>query len=191
MLRKHIARIRDYNEIAGIGEIARRYFAMNSFDGILTILGVLLGNYFANVQDPRIIVSTGISTSVAMAISGIWGTYFSEESERKKKLKSLERAVLMDLDHSQIGRAEKFAIYIVALVNGLSPFLSAILILIPFLIGFEIKVAYSIAMAITFVLLLGLGAFLGHVSEENMVKSAIKMLVSGLICVLLLFLINA
>jgi len=46
-------------------------------------------------------------------------------------------------------------------------------------------------MAITFVLLLGLGAFLGHVSEENMVKSAIKMLVSGLICVLLLFLINA
>ena len=41
-LRQEIERLKEYEEVASISEIARRYFAMNSFDGILTILGVLV-----------------------------------------------------------------------------------------------------------------------------------------------------
>ncbi|GAJ22166.1 unnamed protein product, partial [marine sediment metagenome] len=37
--------IENYNKIVGIAEIARRYFAMNAFDGVLTTIGVLAGNY--------------------------------------------------------------------------------------------------------------------------------------------------
>jgi len=40
-LRRELERLKEYDAVADIGEIARRYFAMNSFDGILTILGVL------------------------------------------------------------------------------------------------------------------------------------------------------
>jgi len=39
--------VKTYNQIADIGEIARRYFAMNAFDGVLTTIGVLAGNYLA------------------------------------------------------------------------------------------------------------------------------------------------
>ena len=50
-LRQEIERFKEYEEVAGIGEIARRLFAMNSFDGVLTIIGVLMGNYTAGVRE--------------------------------------------------------------------------------------------------------------------------------------------
>ena len=34
--------LQEYDNLAHISEIARRYFAMNAFDGVLTIIGVLI-----------------------------------------------------------------------------------------------------------------------------------------------------
>ncbi|MCJ7717221.1 MAG: hypothetical protein MUO54_11980, partial [Anaerolineales bacterium] len=70
--------IQSYNQIAGIAEIARRYFAMNAFDGVLTTIGVLVGNYLAGVRDLSIPIRIGIATSIAMGISGLWGAYLTE-----------------------------------------------------------------------------------------------------------------
>jgi len=67
--------LREYSDIANIGEIARRYFAMNAFDGVLTIIGVLMGNYTAHVRNASVVLVTGFSTSIAMGISGLWGAY--------------------------------------------------------------------------------------------------------------------
>ena len=64
-------------------EIARRYFAMNAFDGVLTIIGVLMGNLVAGVSSAQIVLSTGLTTSGAMGISGLWGAYLTESAERK------------------------------------------------------------------------------------------------------------
>src|SRR3989339_1562125 len=100
-------KLKEYNKIANIAEIGRRYFAMNSFDGILTILGVLIGSYMAKVQDPHIIISTGFGVSIAMGISGMWGTYLTEEAERSKKMKDLARQTLRDMGKTKIAKAEK------------------------------------------------------------------------------------
>lgn len=69
--------IQTYNQIVGIAEIARRYFAMNAFDGVLTTIGVLAGNYLAGVRDLSIPIRIGIATSISMGISGLWGAYFN------------------------------------------------------------------------------------------------------------------
>ena len=66
-----ISYLQEYDKLANIGEIARRYFAMNAFDGVLTIIGVLMGNYMARVNEPNIVISTGLATSGAMGISGL------------------------------------------------------------------------------------------------------------------------
>ena len=79
-----VSYLREYDKLANIGEIARRYFAMNAFDGVLTIIGVLMGNFMAGVQEPRIVVSTGLATCVAMGVSGLWGAYLTEAAERKR-----------------------------------------------------------------------------------------------------------
>lgn len=177
-------KLKDYNKIANIEEMARRYFAMNSFDGLLTIIGVIIGNYIAKVNDPKIIISTGLGVSIAMGISGIWGTYLTEQAERKKKVLELEKLTLKDLDHTKIAKAEKAATIIISLVDGISPFLSALLTISPFFIYsyIGINTAYIISISIAFTLLLIIGGFLGHISNENILISGLKMVLAGIIC---------
>jgi hypothetical protein len=73
-LHMQLEKWREYTEISDVAEIARRYFAMNAFDGVLTIIGVLMGNFLAGVQESKVILVTGLSTSVAMGVSGLWGS---------------------------------------------------------------------------------------------------------------------
>lgn len=192
-LRRQLARLKEYHQVAEIGEIARRYFAMNSFDGILTILGVLTGNYLAQVSDPRVIVLTGMTTSVSMAVSGLWGAYLTESAERKKGLDELEEHTLSDLSATRIGRAAQAAVAVVALVDGLAPLLASLLVLLPFFMTSlwgSILVSYYLAGAIALLALFGLGAFLGRISRQNLLVAGVKMILAGLVAVVLSYLIE-
>jgi len=95
-LSEFLEELQTYNQIADIGEIARRYFAMNAFDGVLTTIGVLAGNYLAGVRDLSIPIRTGIATSIAMGISGLWGAYLTETAERQRELSKLQKISLID-----------------------------------------------------------------------------------------------
>lgn len=186
---KGLKRFHDYNKIANTWEIARRVFAQNSFDGILTIMGLILGSYYAKVTDSRIVIITGVSACIAMGVSGVWGTYFTEQAERRKKMLELESATLRKLHNTRIERAERLATTIISVIDGLSPFLSALIVLIPFFFvnGLTIKYAYIGAMAIAFMMLASLGAFLGKISKENILKGGLKMVIAGIVCIILSF----
>jgi len=93
-LRTQLERWREYTEIAEVGEIAGRYFAMNAFDGVLTIMGVLMGNLVAQVTETKVVIATGLSTSLAMGISGLWGSYLTESAERRREIDELEEQTL-------------------------------------------------------------------------------------------------
>ncbi len=67
---------------------------MNAFDGVLTTIGVLAGNYLAGVRDLSIPIRTGIATSIAMGISGLWGAYLTETAERQRELSELAKDLL-------------------------------------------------------------------------------------------------
>lgn len=186
-------RVRSYGYMADTGEIARRYFAMNAFDGVLTMIGVLMGNLSAGVTTPRIVVTTGLSTCIAMGISGLWGAYLTEAAERKRDLLELGRHTLTDLNHTRIGRASRLAVVIVALVDGFSPFLAALLILTPFFaVGLFPAVlwAYYTSIGLALLTLFGLGLFLGHISQENMIYYGIKTIIAGVISILIGFLLE-
>ena len=131
-IRRWLDQASQYNDIANVGEIARRYFAMNAFDGILTIIGVLMGNLSAGIEDANVVITTGLSTCIAMGISGLWGSYLTESAERKHDLEELGRSTLTDLNDTHIGRASRYAAVFISIVDGLSPFLAALLVLIPF-----------------------------------------------------------
>ena len=102
-------RLKTYNEITGYLEIARRYFVNNSYDGMLTSLGILLGFFVILLNNPNepipstFVVLTGLATSISMLISGISGSYLSERAEIKKDEKELERAMgIIEEDDSQL-----------------------------------------------------------------------------------------
>lgn len=186
--------LRTYNQIIGIAEIARRYFAMNAFDGVLTTIGVLAGNYLAGVRDLSIPIRTGIATSIAMGISGLWGAYLTETAERRRELTELERVSLIDQSETSIGKASRFAVIIVSIVDGIAPALAAMIVLIPLFLGNMIGnpiLSYAIAAGVALLCLFALGLFLGKVSEENLIGYGIKTLLAGLVAIAINFLLGA
>jgi predicted membrane protein (TIGR00267 family) len=185
--------LQDYDSVARIGEIARRYFAMNAFDGVLTIIGVLMGNMTAGVDEPRIVVSTGLATCVAMGVSGLWGAYLTEAAERDRELVELSRFTMTDLSDTRIGRASRAAVVTVAVVDGLSPFLAALIVLVPFFVAGlfpDIMWVYYTSLAAALLTLFALGLFLGRVSRGNLIIYGAKTVVAGLISILISILLN-
>jgi predicted membrane protein (TIGR00267 family) len=187
-LARKLQELQEYSDIASIGEIARRYFAMNAFDGVLTIIGVLMGNYTADVRDANIVIVTGFSTCIAIGVSGLWGAYLTESAERKRDLDDLESRTLTDLSETKIGRASRVAVVVVALVDGLAPFLAALVVLLPFFFTgllADIVFSYYASLGMALVVLFAVGAFLGKVSKENLILSGVKMIGAGLVSILL------
>ncbi len=186
--------LQSYNQIIGIAEIARRYFAMNAFDGVLTTIGVLAGNYLAGVRDLSIPIRTGIATSIAMGISGLWGAYLTETAERRRELSELEKISLIDQSETSIGKASRFAVIVVSIVDGLAPALSAMIVMVPLFLGNLIGnpvLSYAIAGGVALLSLFALGLFLGKVSEENLIGYGFKTLLAGLAAIAINFLLGA
>lgn len=187
-------KIKDYSKISDVGEISRRYFVMNAFDGALTMLGVITGAYIAKIKSPTPIISAGIAGSLAMAISGISGAYMTERAERTRKLKSLEKAMLKELKNSMHYKSQRFAVFVTSLTDGLSPFLSALMVLSPFfilnvgLISWDM--AFYLSISITLTLLFLMGVYLAKICEENIFLYGLQMLCIGLLTAFLCIIIS-
>ena len=183
-------KIKQFNSLAEIDELARRYFALNSFDGVLMILGIIIANFFASVDSIKIIITTSIGAMVAVTISGIWGAYLTESAERKGKIKKLEKRVGLSFKKTPIHHAHRFAIISLALINGLSSLFAALIIILPFLLTLNIRTAYFISISLAFVILFFIGVFLGRISKSNLFIAGIKLLLAGIVCSAIIFLIE-
>lgn len=185
-LRDALARVREYDEIARVGPMARRYFAMNAFDGVVTIIGVLAGAMAAKVTQSSVVIVTGLATALAMGISGFFGAYLTEAAERRRDLADLESQTLRNLASTRVGRANRFAVIVVTVVDGASPMLAAVIVLSPFLLRPwlpGIAWAYRAALIVALVLLFALGGFLGHISRHNKLLYGIKTTLAGVIAI--------
>ena len=98
-------KLRTYARITKLWAIARRYFVNNFYDGMLTVLGILLGFFVLIIKENQLLVNsnliilTGIGSSISMFISGISGSYLSERAEQRKLKVELDKAMaLYDLD---------------------------------------------------------------------------------------------
>jgi predicted membrane protein (TIGR00267 family) len=186
-LAQSIDRIREYETIAGFSQIARRALANNAFDGVLTMIGVLMGNYLGDVRHAATVIRIGIATSVSIGVSGLWGAYLAESAERGRELAELEKIALTDLSDTKIGRASRAAVVVVSLVDGLSPLVSSLIVLIPFfftpLLG-GIMVSYGLSIGVAMVALFGLGMFLGQISGRSLLGYGLRTVVAGVVAIL-------
>ena len=178
--------VREYERIAGFSKIARRALANNAFDGVLTMIGVLMGNYLGDVRSAGTVIRIGIATSISIGVSGLWGAYLAESAERGRELAELERLSLTDLGETKIGRASRMAVVVVSLVDGLSPFIASLVVLTPLfavsLVG-DILVSYALSLLVGLVALFGLGMFLGHISKRSLVGYGLRTVVAGIVAI--------
>jgi predicted membrane protein (TIGR00267 family) len=171
-----------YLRTSGVTRLARRYFVMNSFDGALTTIGLLMGAFVGGLRDPHSILAVSVSTAIAIGLSGAWGTFLTEQAERKRELKEWEHLLLRKLDRTDLASAQRFAAYYVAAIDGLSPLVASLLIVSPFALlnatNAELLYAYSFALGA--IVLFSLGVFLGRLSKENTLLLGLKMLLAGI-----------
>ena len=113
-LKSLIKKWRKYSDLSNLGIIVRRKFFNNAFDGALTCAGIVSGNfiYFLSPSgqslSSAIIIITGLSTALAIGISGLWGAFLSEEAERKKKLDDLKKEmVIFKEDYEKSAKIDK------------------------------------------------------------------------------------
>ncbi len=178
---------RRYLIASGALQIARRLFVMNAFDGVLTIMGVVLGAYLSGIENANVVITAGIGGSIAMGISGMSGAYMAERAERIRDLKKLEAAMLRDLDGTHLVRAFRTASIAIALVDGISPAIAALLLIAPFFLVpvISISSAAMLSIALGLVLLFLLGLFLARISEETPIISGVKMLLVGALTIII------
>ena len=105
----------------------------------------------------------------------------------------LERVTLTELHDTKIGKASRMAVVMVAAVDGLSPFLAALLVVIPFFLAPllpSVAYAYYASIAMALLALFGLGIYLGRISKQNLIISGVKTCVAGVICIMLSYLME-
>lgn len=167
---------------------------MNAFDGAMTSLGIIIGAYITHINDPRAVIGIIIVSSMAMAVSGFTGTYMTESAERGRALNDLEDAMLIALEDSVHGQASRIVPVVAAFVDGLAPFLASLPSMLPFalvIVGLmPIWTAFLTSIGSCLITLFILGAFLGRISEENIIYSGAKMIVAGAVVALLALLLN-
>ena len=148
---------------------------MNSFDGTLTILGVITGTFLAEgTTHASIILHAGFGTSLAMGISGFMGAYLTERSERTGELNDDEKG-----ENSDIHKESLF----LAFVDGISPALMTFFAVIPFILAFTNIILIETAFLLSMVLMMGelfaLGLFLGKIAGKNIILHGVITVLAG------------
>ncbi|MDH3687920.1 MAG: hypothetical protein OEU36_00360 [Gammaproteobacteria bacterium] len=187
-----IKRLRFLLRLTSSQEIARRYFVTNGFDGALTMLGLMLGFHLSGTVALRVVISACLGAAIALAMSGLTSAYVSETAERKKALKELENAMVTDLGETAHGAAARLIPWLIALVNGMAPFLIALIIITPIWFSAFTDVELPLdpiqcSIGIAFIVIFLLGVFLGRIGGEFWLKSGGRMVLIALITVLLIY----
>ena len=173
-------------------EFARRAFANNAFDGVLTFLGILMGNLALDDFHPSAVIKIGLSTSLAIGMSGTFGRFLSERAERKRSLRKMENDLLTDLSGTSLERESKKKTVFIALVDGISPILAAAIPIAPFFLAQASVITISTSIIASFFLvalvLLVLGMLLGKTSEENIFLYGGVVVAVGFVTSLIIFL---
>jgi predicted membrane protein (TIGR00267 family) len=181
-------------KITEADEIGRRYFIKNGFDGALTMLGIVIGTFLADVHEPRIVIGAGVGASLAMGMSGLFGTYMTERAERTKALKKLERAMITDLDETVWDEASTFVTIWAAAIDGFSPALVAFIAVIPFIaaqLGMtDFYSALVASLAILAITLFLMGIWIGKIAGENLPINGMKMVMVGVLTGLIILVLS-
>lgn len=188
---KRLKRVLRYSDSA---EYPRRYAVMNAFDGVITILGIILGSKLLGSAEAGQIVAAGVGALIAMGVSGASGTYITEMAEQERKIKELQDAMLTNLEGTILVKAHREAAVISALVDSAAAIFAGLLAIVPYFLtvaGYLSEmIAFYSSLIISLFLLFILGVFLGRVASRSLLFSGLKALGIGCLTLLFLLLLN-
>jgi predicted membrane protein (TIGR00267 family) len=159
-----------------------RYIILGTIDGILAILGIIIGLSSATL-DPGVIVKAALGGGIALCLTNGIGSYLAESAVEYGKLSEVEAALLQDLKDTKIEKLTKHNIIVDSMLHGTSSFVGSLIPILPVVfITNGIAVYVSIGLALAALIVLGL--FSGKISGQSYLKSIIRMVFLGAIVVI-------
>lgn len=171
--------------------IARRFFVTNGFDGALTMIGLFMGFYLSKDASISIAIQACVGAAIALFMSGSTSGYISESAERKREIRELEDAMAKDLTGTVHHRAARVIPFWVALVNGLSPLMISMFVMLPLwlaLVGIQLPgnvFLWCILISIAAIFVLGI--YLSTISQQHWMLSGFKSLVIAGVTLLVIY----
>ena len=139
-------------------------------------------------------ISVCLGAAIALGMSGLTSAYISETAERKLELERLEDAMIVDLGESAHGKAARLMPFLIAFINGSAPFLVALIIILPLVLGHWyprlIPQPLETATLLAFLIIFLLGVFIGRINRHFWLWSGLRTLVVAFITTLLIYLIS-
>ncbi|MFB6104935.1 MAG: VIT1/CCC1 transporter family protein [Halobacteriaceae archaeon] len=167
-----------------VRSISRRYFISNGFDGTLTCIGIIVGAVLSGIPDGGTVIKLGLGAAIGLGTSAVWSVWEIERAETKADIRRLERAMLTDLDDTQIEREHQGARVVHATMSGLGPLIGILIPLVPFVFEapvFTMVEAGFLSVAIGVTVLGTFGAYMGSISGQRWYIAALRMGVAGLV----------
>lgn len=158
-----------------------RYVILGSIDGILAVLGVVIGtSHVAN--DPSIIINAAFGGALALALTNGVGSYLAESAVEYGKLAELEKPLLRSLACTSIERQTKRKIWSDSIFHGGASLLGSMVPILPFVILKEHMLEVSVILSILVLSVLGL--YSGKLAKQNLIKHSARMVGLGIVIVI-------
>src|SRR5271157_1958481 len=125
-----------------------RYVILGTIDGILAVLGIIIGLSSANLGS-GIIIKAALGGGIALCLTNSIGSYLAESAVEYGKLSEVEQALLQDLKHTRIEKMARRNIIVDALLSGGSSFLGSLIPISPFVFftnGIALDISITLAM---------------------------------------------
>ncbi|MDK2825867.1 TIGR00267 family protein [Methanolobus vulcani] len=157
-----------------------RYIILGSIDGILAILGVVIGTSHV-ADDPAIVINAALGGAVALALTNGVGSYLAESAVEFGKLAELEKPLLRSLNRTKIEEETKKKIWSDSIFHGGSSFCGSLVPILPFLLLEEH--ALEVAVVLSIAILSILGVYSGKLAKQSMIKHSVRMVGLGIMIV--------
>ena len=147
-------------------------FLRGFIDGLLSTLGIVIG---ASSATNRVILAAAIGGTIANGISNILSAFSATGLESYSELRAVEKAMLSaDLSKSEMGRSASARTRASGIADGLGTVAGGGMSIIPYLF-LQAPQATIMAAVLAVVLTALVGVYLGKLSRQNVLISALKM----------------
>lgn len=157
-----------------------RYIILGSIDGILAVLGVVIGTSHVS-DDPTVVINAALGGAVALALTNGVGSYLAESAVEFGKLAELEKPLLRSLNCTRLEQETKKKIWSDSIFHGGSSFLGSLVPILPFLLLDEHMLEVAVICSIAVLSILGI--YSGKLAKQSMIKHSVRMVALGIMIV--------
>jgi predicted membrane protein (TIGR00267 family) len=154
-----------------------RYLILGTIDGLLAVLGIIIG-LAAATSNAEIIVKAALGGGIALCLTNGIGSYLAETAVEYGRISTVERAMLENLKDTHIEKQAKRKIVRDSIIHGGASFVGSIIPILPFLLIHD-RIALYVSILLCAIVLVALGIYSGYVSSQSYIKSVVRMLGLG------------